>query len=489
MIQTSSKFLAQLKHLATTQSSKECIIETATGRYITNRDFWHAVEIFRNYLGTPQTILVALPGGILDSIIWLSTLLGGHLLIPISPQSTLAEFTDAKSRHNPALILSDMPFSTSTKHLSSQDCQRIIDTYVPSQTHIPPQDGSLYLSTSGSTGQPKGILLSLKMILITAHNIATIHELSASDRGLTPLPFYHVNAPIVSLIASLLTGGTVIIAPKFSVHNFWSWVRNFSPTWISIVPTIVAMLLTTDKPEFLDSVPIRFVRTASSPLPATNLTAFEKKFGIPVIETYGISEAASTIAANPLPPREHKPGSVGLPLNIEMMIATFDTQSNQLTPLRQGERGEICVRGDNVISQYEQEAKKEAFQNGWFRTGDIGYFDDDGYLFITGRIKDIIIRGGENIFPREIEEVFLTHPEIHDVSVVGRPDPIYGEEIVAFLVTKGNKKLDETQLKEFAKPQLSSPKIPVQFYFLPALPKGRTGKIDKNALRALVQNA
>lgn len=285
---------------------------------------------------------------------------------------------------------------------------------------------------------------------------------------------------MVSLVSSVLAGSTLIIAPKYSTGRFWDWVKEYDPTWVSLVPTMLAMLLTTERPDFLDRSSLRFIRTASEPLPQENLKRFEAKFGIPVIETYGLSEAASTVAANPVPPGKHKAGSVGLPLGVKVKVC--DRESGKA--LSKNEVGEIWIKGPSVMKKYENNLSKGSFTNGWFKTGDLGFLDEDGYIHITGRIKDIIIRGGENISPREIEEVLLGFPGVREVTVVGIPDPIYGESVVAFVVLQGNKtKGLDKKMKIYASSKLAPQKVPEKINILDDLPRNKTGKVDKNSLR------
>lgn len=477
---------------AKTYNDKAAIIETVTGETISYVDLASAVSGMHKFLGNrPQLIMVALPGGIVDAVIWLSILTGGHTMLPVSATLTEYEYNEYIADHEPDLIIAEDQ-ATFAKHQgkfrSLAQCQTIIQKALRKKLRLSssPTDGAVCLATSGSTGKPKTMLLSASTLVITAENIIKAHHLTDQDRGLTPLPFHHVNAPIVSLLTSVLSGGTVIIAPKFSVRRFWSWVQKYDPTWISIVPTIVAILLTTERPDFLDHASLRFVRTASAPLPEVYLTQFEEKFRIPVIETYGISEAGSTIFANPVPPGKHKAGSVGLPLGIHMKLCRFDEGNQHLVDVPQGGTGEVCIQGPNVIETYEDNRNPESFVDGWFRTGDLGFVDDDGYLHLTGRIKDIIIRGGENIAPREIEEVLLTHPNIREATVVGKPDPIYGEVIAAFVVLKeASEKTTPDELKAYTAARLSPQKVPATITILDELPKGKTGKVDKGALHAL----
>lgn len=489
---TGSEYLqTQLLTWAKQKDNDAVVVEAITGNSITYRDFAYAVSAMREFLGEkPLAVVIAIPGSIADAVLWLSCLTGGHLLIPVSPHITSFEFEQVVTYHKPDVIIaaSEADFKgTSAKIVTLAECLEIIAKGITQKNDLAvlvPSDGTVFLSSSGSTGKPKGMRLSAKKIVITAQNIIESHKLTERDRGLTPLPFHHVNAPIVSLITSMISGGRVIIAPRYSTTHFWEWVEKYDPTWISIVPTIVAMLLQTEKPKFLGNTSLRFIRTASAPLPVIYLEKFQQKFGMPLIETYGISEACSTITANPVPPGVHKPGSVGLPIGVSLRISETDKLQN----IPKGRIGEICIKGENVITSYDNNVREEAFQDGWFRTGDLGYLDPDGYLFITGRIKDIIIRGGENIAPREIEELLLAYPGVDQAAVVGQPDPLYGEKIVAFVVLdKENTKPEDalnTDIKEYIHTKLSPEKVPSRIYFLSELPKGKTGKVDKQALKS-----
>jgi acyl-CoA synthetase (AMP-forming)/AMP-acid ligase II len=479
------KLYHQLLHWAKEKGASPAITEITTGKVITYEELLFAINTLATYLGEkPQTIVVTLPGGIVDSVLWLVSLISGHLFIPLSPNTTDFEFEESIQKYNPTLFVSEdtSPLKVNQiKHLTLTKCNEII-SHNPhtNDKQFQTKEGRVHLSTSGSTGKPKGMLLTTTNIVITAQEIIKIHQLTKRDRGLTPLPFYHVNAPVVSLISTILSGGQLIIAPRYSTSQFWSWVKEYDPTWISIVPTIVAMLLTTRKPNFLKQSNIRFVRTASAPLPAIFLKRFEKKFHLPLIETYGISEAASTICANPLPPKVHKPGSVGLPIGIKLKIVDPKTFEDVPT----GKSGEVWIKGKQVIKGYEDNMDPESFHLGWFRTGDLGHQDTDGYIFLTGRKKEVIIRGGENISPREIEDVLLLYPHIQEVAVVGQPDMLYGEKIAAFIVFGQKKYAASIEIiKEFAGKKLSRQKIPTEIFILDSLPRGKTNKIDKKFLK------
>ena len=490
-IQYGSLFNSLLKQAAI-QPDAIFIVEAESGRELTYAQALAAVSAMRQMLGdTPRNIALALPGGLANAVLWLSALSGGHHLVPVSPQATAREKSIIAQRHQPDVIFVeheadardfDCPRATI---ISRSDCEALMEQATLPAT-LEPLEGYVYLTTSGTTGEPKCVVLSERQIAWAAEQVRSSHGLTGKDRGLTVLPFFHVNAPVVSLCASLLAGSTIVIAGRFSKQRFWSWVEHYGITWASIVPTIVAILLETDRPAFLPGS-LRFVRTGSAPLPPVNLRAFETRFGIPVIETYGLSEAASQVVANPIPPGVHKPGSAGRPVGVDLRICHLldSSEERELRDVAPGEIGEICVAGPAVIRAYQNDVGRESFQDGWFRTGDLGYLDEDGYLFIKGRLRELINRGGENIAPREVEEVLQGYPAVREVVVVGRPDPVYGEQPVAYLTVCGNWNTQDTaELRRYAVQRLSALKVPVDFIVLDTLPKNATGKIERRLLRA-----
>src|ERR1700722_617354 len=268
-----------LQKWADSKGKSISIIEAASDQKITYQELLSAIVSLEEFFGkNPQTIVLAIPGGIVNSIVWLTALIFGHHLIPISPNTTEFEYKQLVAKYKPTLLITETDTWVTQpdfQQFTLAHCQSIIKKGIENKRSFKelnrPIDGTVYLETSGSTGAPKGIQLLTSQIVITANNIRKVHELTETDRGLTPLPFYHVNAPVVSLVTSILSGGTAIIAPRFSVSHFWEWGEKCDPTWISIGPTIVAILLKVDKTEFLIRSSTRFVRTASAPLPKANL--------------------------------------------------------------------------------------------------------------------------------------------------------------------------------------------------------------------------
>ncbi len=481
----------RLDHWADVQPDALFLKDLETGDTLTYQQFRNAVHGLKHRLGDePRTVALAQLGSSGAAVAWIAALTGGHLLIPCPPEATDDEKARLAASYQPNIAI--VPNTEAARGFGGTIEQTITAEELNAsladwaeQTPDgmgPEAAGFVCLTTSGTTGTPKGVRLRADQVAWTADQIRMRHQLTQADRGLCVLPFFHINAPVVSLCTTLMAGGTVIVAPRFSRSRFWNWIEHEQITWASIVPTILAVLLQTERPAWLPGR-LRFVRTASAPLPLVQLKAFEKRFGIPVIETYGLSEAAATVAANPVPPEIYKPGSVGLPLGVELRVCfpLDEAQPSLLLDVPEGEEGEICITGPSVIAQYDNGASATSFCGEWFRTGDLGRLDEDGYLFITGRMKDVINRGGEKIAPREVEEILLEHPLVKDVAVVPAPDPIYGQQAIAYIVYHENTGGGSyAGLHEHCARKLSSYKIPSKFITVKELPRTRTGKIQRH---------
>ena len=491
----SSILFDHLSHWASVQPDAAFMVEAETGRTVTYAQTLAAVHRLRRDLGdAPACVPLALPGGVENGLVWLSALTGGHTLLPFAPQATAHEAARLSSLFAPDVVVVERLEDASrlgicgARVMARETWQGLLAAEAPAAGQAPGSvGGRICLLTSGSTGDPKGVLLEERQLAWTAEQIRSSHRLTPMDRGLAVLPFFHINAPVVSLLASLLAGSTVVIAPHFRRSHFWEWVERHSVTWASVVPTIVAMLLETEAPACLPGT-LRFLRTASAPLPALQQRRFEQKFGVPIIETYGLTEAASQVCANPLPPERHLPGSVGRPVGFSLRICRPRTPAWRgpcpLEDVPTGGLGEICIAGPGLISAYVGEAGGAAFEGSWFRTGDLGYQDAKGYVYLTGRLRDVIIRGGENVAPREIEEVLLAHPAVSEAAVVGRPDPFYGEQVVAYVVasTPWTAELED-ELRTLCAERLIPYKAPSDFVAIAALPRTHTGKLDRQRLR------
>jgi acyl-CoA synthetase (AMP-forming)/AMP-acid ligase II len=338
-------------------------------------------------------------------------------------------------------------------------------------------DVALILHTSGSTGRPKRVPLSHANLSISARNVARSYALGSSDVSLCVMPLFHVHGLVASTLATLSSGGTVVVPGKFSPLSFWRVARDHGVTWYSAVPTLHQLLLARTEPGSArpaGAEKLRFIRSCSASLPPQVMHDLEAAFGAPVLEAYGMTEAAHQMASNPLPPAERKPGSVGRGTDVRVSI--MDGNGQHLKP---GERGEVVIKGPNVITGYESnpEANATSFVDGWFRTGDQGFLDADGYLVLVGRLKELINRGGEKISPREIDEVLLAHPAVAEAVCFGVPHPTWGEEVAAAVVLKDA--ATEADLLAHCRERLSDYKRPKQIHITDAIPRTATGKIQR----------
>ncbi|MBO0886198.1 MAG: AMP-binding protein, partial [Acidimicrobiales bacterium] len=289
--------------------------------------------------------------------------------------------------------------------------------------------GGILLHTSGTTGGRKGVLLREGHLAHAASEVARHHGLGPRELGLCPLPLFHINALVVGLLATLAAGGGLVLDDRFHRHGFWELVDDRGVTWINAVPAIIAILASTEPPT-PSPERVRFVRSASAPLPVAVLRRFERRVGISILESYGMTEAASMITANPLQ-GTRKPGSAGLPAGAEVRVVNGESR------LPAGEVGRVQIRGRSVITAYDSGGEPGTFsRDGWLDTKDLGYLDHDGYLFLVARADDVINRGGEKVYPREVEEVLVSHPAVAEAAVVGQPDPVLGARPVAYVVAQ-----------------------------------------------------
>jgi oxalate---CoA ligase len=346
-----------------------------------------------------------------------------------------------------------------------------------------PDDVALILHTSGTTSRPKIVPLSQRNIVRSATNIAATLHLSANDRGLIIMPLFHIHGLMAGLLAPLSAHGYVSCTAGFNALKFFTWMDEVHPTWYTAVPTMHQAILmrAPQNKQIIARNPLRFLRSSSSSMPVAVIQELEQTFGAPLIEAYGMTEAAHQMTSNPLPPGARKPGSVGLAAGPEVAI-----MSETGEPLGRNVPGEIVIRGANVTLGYESNPKANAdsFTNGWFRTGDLGVLDDDGYLSIEGRIKEIIIRGGEKISPREIDEILMEHPAVAQAVTFAIPHDKLGEEVGAAIVCRQGTTTTVREIREFVSAKVADFKVPRQIVILEELPKGATGKIQRIGLAA-----
>ena len=352
-------------------------------------------------------------------------------------------------------------------------------------TEIGPDDEAIIIYTSGTTGRPKGCLLTHRNVIANARQISQWLGFGPADRLLTVMPLFHMNAVSVTTMSALYAGGSTVVSPKFSASRFWQTVSEYQVTSFGSVATMLSMLLTTypeGVPQGLNTKQLRFAMCGSAPVPAETIKRFEEMFDCLVVEGYGLSESTCRSTFNP-PDQRRRAGSCGLPIGNEMRVV--DDADNDVP---NGSLGEIVLRGENILKGYYKnpEATKNAFRNGWFHTGDIGYRDPDGFYYVVDRKSDMIIRGGENIYPREIDEVLYQHPSVAAAAVVGMPDELYGEEVAAFVVLHEGSEASEEELIEFCKGRLADYKCPKTVRFVKDIPKGPTGKLLKRELVKMI---
>jgi len=360
------------------------------------------------------------------------------------------------------------------------DVEHVLAEEVDS-TQISSDDEAIIIYTSGTTGKSKGCLLTHGNVIANARQISSWLGFTEADRLLTIMPLFHMNAVSVTTMSALYSGGSTVVSPKFSASRFWQIISDYEITSFGSVATMLSMLLSTypdGVPPGLKTDQLRFAMCGSAPVPAEVMKRFEETFNCLVVEGYGLSESTCRSTFNP-PDQRRRPGSCGLPIGNEMRVV--DEEDHDVDD---GELGEIVLRGENILKGYYKnpDATATAFRNGWFHTGDIGYRDADGFYYIVDRKSDMIIRGGENIYPREIDEVLYQHPNVAAAAAVGVPDDLYGEEVAAVIVLKDGVKSSAQEVIDFCKSRLADYKCPKTVHFVHDIPKGPTGKLLKREL-------
>lgn len=464
-----------------------------------------------------------LDNGYQTAEIFLGVLYGGFVITPLNVQAQSSHLAYVVKQSGTQLILASPHYRERLDPCLPEGVESVpvLDVDVdlpriplPAPIHqdlelpiLDEHDEGQLIYTSGTTGLPKGVVLTHESIVAGGRNTAGAHELTEADRAFCVLPLYHINAQIVTLIAPLVSGGSVVLPHRFSVSHYWGQAVSHNCTWLSVVPTIVSYLLDRTKPKTTGQ--LRFARSASAPLPAIHHKAFEDKFDLPLIETMGITEAAAQILANPMPPARRKVGSPGLPYGNEVKVV--GPEGDEMPP---GSVGEVLVRGPNVMKCYHQapETTQERLQpDGWLHTGDLAYRDADGFFFITGRLEELIIKGGENIAPREIDEVLCRHPGILEAGAVGIFDEHYGENIAAGIILKSGvccielglhpyvhlstcpfKHAEKScpvalEIHEFCSQELGRFKSPSIIRSVEVLPRGPSGKLQRRRMKSLFQ--
>jgi acyl-CoA synthetase (AMP-forming)/AMP-acid ligase II/acyl carrier protein len=486
-----NKVLSSIEHYAFTQPSQIALV-SISGYEFTYSHLYQLIKHISTELveitGFNSRIAIILPGDEKSAIAFLSVISCG-VAAPINPKLTVDEFAKLFNLLNIQCVLTsntgefkhviNAANENQIKHVFWEDIypNNIIENspVIDSRSANTPV---LLLHTSGTTAAPKIVPLSADNISISASNIANTLQLETNDRCLNVMPLFHIHGLMAGLCASLIAGASVICSPGYHGIHFFDWLSAYKPTWYTAVPTIHQAVLERGKqnPQLIENHSLRFIRSSSSSLSPNTFHEIEALFYIPIIEAYGMTEATHQIASNPLPPMQRKPGFVGKPAGPEIAIAD---PGNPIL-LAANLTGEIVIRGENVITGYENnpEANQKNFFNGWFRTGDEGTFDNDGYLRISGRIKEIINRGGEKITPREIDEVLLNHPSIKQAVCFAIPHPQYGEVVGAAVISEDTS-LTSENIQTYLHDKLADYKIPALIQIVDKIPTGPTGKIQR----------
>ncbi len=496
-----SAAISGLLRLRSSTADRHVFVEAVTqGRAITYGDLRRAAaqwEALLDDLDVPAggTVGIAVSDPVELAVVFLGVLAAGRTAAPFDPSSTDTELAGACLRTTPSLVVADRRPPAGAKaewvtmprgacFLSGTSASPLSGTTVAPVGTPRADRGGVVLSTSGTTGVPKVIRLDEAQLLHTALSVARHLELTPTDRGFNPLPLFHINAEVVGLLATLVAGATLVLDDRFHRRGFWAAMERCRVTWINAVPAILARLAALEAAERVPEG-IRFARSASAPLPVPVLERFERATAIPVVETYGMTEAASQVTANPLRgPR--KPGSAGVPVDIELQVLTSEGLQAPC-----GDVGHVVIRGPSVIRAYSSPGYEDRIDaDGWLETGDLGYVDADGYLFLVGRADDVINRGGEKIYPKEVEDVVLGDPAVTAAAVVGWDHEVLGSVPVAYLVvdevrTPADEELAArvvARVHDRCSHLLSRTKRPVAYHVVERLPQGTTGKVRRSAL-------
>ena len=482
---------------ATADPDGIAFIDGASGRRLRWRDLavhaerWEALA--REARLEPRSrVTLVLDDPLTFAAAYLGCLAAGLAVVPLDPRGTPDELTQATARLRADVLAVDREVALDgalALWAVRADGPREIR---PAPTGPRPGDAVAFrpaalLASSGTTGDPKGVPLSERLLLGGARRVVDHHRLSPAERGYTPLPLFHVNAQVVGLLATLVGGGSLVVDARFDRDAYWDRVAAWRPTWLNAVPAVLGALVETPAPGARVTDGIRFARSASAPLPPAVLERFQRHTGVSVLETYGMTEVAGQIAANPIDPALRRPGSAGTPVGVELEVAASDG-----LPAAPGELGSVRLRGDAVVTHYleltssgPERARPACDGRGWLATGDLGRLDGSGFLHLAGREDDVINRGGEKFHPQEVERILLDHPAVSAAAVVGAPHPRLGQVAVAFVTVRGH--ADDAlpgELADICARRLARYKRPVEIRVTPALPLGPTGKVRRRELRA-----
>ena len=490
-----------LKQRVSVAPEKPFLFSEADGRQFTYSEFQAAVNrtarlLDGNGVGKGDVVSLLLPNSVEYVIAYFACWQIGALAGPINSllKAQEIEYVISNSEAKALLVnseylpiinqLQNTPQAVITFDNETAATSSASETETPSP-EISAEDEAIIIYTSGTTGKPKGCLLTHGNVIANARQISSWLGFTEADRLLTMMPLFHMNAVSVTTMSALYAGGSTVVSQKFSASRFWQIISDYQITSFGSVATMLSMLLTTypdGVPAGLNTKQLRFAMCGSAPVPAEVLRRFEETFNCLVVEGYGLSESTCRSTFNP-PNERRRPGSCGVPIGNEMRVVDDDDRE-----VPDGELGEIVLRGENILKGYYKNdfANANAFRDGWFHTGDIGYRDADGFYYIVDRKSDMIIRGGENIYPREIDEVLYQHPDVAAAAVVGVPDELYGEEVAAVVVLKDGAQTSEQEVIDYCKARLADFKCPKTVRFLADIPKGPTGKLLKRELAKML---
>ncbi len=426
-------------------------------------------------LGVKEGDRVGLPVLGADQFVpqWLALLSIKAVVVPMPGQAPMSDWQRALDAVGArwALTCNEQKW-----HLSSRNTS-ILGPRLPHGSY---RGGGVVLWTSGTTGEPKPVGVGTDALLHTAAQVGHVHRLTPEDVGYSPLPLFHINGEVVAVLASLVAGSTIVIPDRFRRTKFWTQVNDFGATWINAVPSILAILATDDS-QLSNARLLRFVRSASMALPEVVAERWQKRWDIPIVETYGLSEAASQVTANGLDSKDRRAGSVGRPQGIALRIVNENG-----VVLQPNHRGLVEIKGPSVIDPQwgPNQWAHSTTRHGWYGTGDVGFVDEDGFVYLKGRNREVINRGGEKIFPREVEEVIRRFPGVVDCAVVGAPHAILGEEVVAFVVVEmADPESTARRVREYVTGLLAAHKVPSRIIPVTSLPTGSTGKVARRILQ------
>ncbi|HSK64433.1 MAG TPA: long-chain-fatty-acid--CoA ligase [Pyrinomonadaceae bacterium] len=481
-----------LRHRASVSPDKVFLLSEADKRQFTYREFEASVGRVAGMLaahgvGKGDVVSLLLPNSAEYIIAYFACWQLGALAGPVNGHLKTQEIEYVVGNSEARLMLVSSEFLSKVESIAVP--RRVFDSESEVEDgfdgektdQITREDEAIIIYTSGTTGKPKGCLLTHGNVIANARQISEWLGFNENDRLLTIMPLFHMNAVSVTTMSALYAGGSTVVSQKFSASRFWQVISDYQITSFGSVATMLSMLLSKypeGVPEGLKTDQLRFAMCGSAPVPAEILRRFEETFNCLVVEGYGLSESTCRSTFNP-PDERRRPGSCGLPIGNEMRVVDEEDRD-----VPDGELGEIVLRGENILKGYfkNDAATATAFRNGWFHTGDIGYRDAEGFYYIVDRKSDMIIRGGENIYPREIDEVLYQHPQIAAAAVIGVPDELYGEEVAAIVVLKPEAKIAAQEVIEFCQARLADYKCPKTVRFVEDIPKGPTGKLLKREL-------